>query len=114
MGAVTSVAIRQPVDDTKNHTVVLKQLKEAAETASRQRGNPQNSYAQVQEIISGGQFTLVNGTLVPVPPSTTGWGVPTGGAVQPSYNGASATLAQTSAAVAQIIAVLIARGFLGK
>lgn len=55
---------------------------------------------------------LTNGAIVETPQST-GWGTPTGGAVSNNFAGASATLAQTSAAVAQIIAVLKAKGTLG-
>lgn len=35
-----------------------------------------------------------------------GWGTPTGGAVQNDYSGSAATLAETSAAVAEIITAL--------
>jgi hypothetical protein len=40
------------------------------------------------------------------PAQVTGWGTPSGGSAQSNYSGSSATLAQTSAAVAQIIATL--------
>jgi hypothetical protein len=42
-----------------------------------------------------------------------GWGTPTGAAVQSNYSGATATLAQTSAAVAEIIAALKLTGLFG-
>lgn len=73
MGSITSVAIRQPTSDLKNHTDVLRQLKESSETASRQRGDPQHSYAQVQELVATGIFQLTGNTLVAVtlyPPCT--------------------------------------------
>lgn len=108
-----SVAIRQPTGDPKNHTVVLRQLKESSETGSRQRGDPGDSYAKVSELVSTGSFQLVNNVLVAIPPKSTGWGVPTSAAAQNNYDGAAATLAQTSAAVAAIIQVLTARGLLG-
>jgi hypothetical protein len=44
---------------------------------------------------------------------STGWGTPTNASVQNNFTGSSATLAQTGAAVAQIIAVLKSFGFLG-
>lgn len=47
------------------------------------------------------------------PAQSTGWGTPTGASVQANYAGASATLPQTSAAVAQIITLLKAFGLLG-
>jgi hypothetical protein len=53
----------------------------------------------------------VNGASPPA--QSTGWGTPTGGSVQNNFAGGSASLATTSAAVAQIIAVLKAAGFLG-
>lgn len=53
----------------------------------------------------------VNGAT---PPSqSTGWGTPTGGAVSSNFAGGSASLATTTAAVAQLIAVLKAVGILG-
>jgi hypothetical protein len=54
----------------------------------------------------------VNGNAPPA--QSTGWGTPTGGSVQNNYTaGVSATLLSTSDAVAQIITVLKAVGFLG-
>lgn len=47
------------------------------------------------------------------PAQLTGWGTPTGGAVANNFNGASATLPQTSAALAQVIASLKAFGLFG-
>lgn len=44
---------------------------------------------------------------------STGWGTPTGAAVENNYSGSSATLAQTSAAVAKIISMLQSFGLLG-
>lgn len=43
----------------------------------------------------------------------TGWGTPTGAAVQNNYSGSAATLAQTSAAVAEIIITLKNAGLFG-
>jgi hypothetical protein len=53
----------------------------------------------------------VNGAVPPA--QLTGWGTATGAAVQNNYAGASATLAQTTAAVAQIITYLKSRGDFG-
>jgi hypothetical protein len=50
----------------------------------------------------------VNGAAPPA--QVTGWGTPTGPAVQLNYSGSAATLAQTSAAVAKIITDLKALG----
>lgn len=44
---------------------------------------------------------------------STGWGTPTGAAVQNDYSGSSATLAETSAALAELITALKALGILG-
>lgn len=44
---------------------------------------------------------------------STGWGTPTGAAVENNYSGSAATLAQTSAAVAKIISMLQSFGLLG-
>jgi hypothetical protein len=52
----------------------------------------------------------VNGNVAPV--QSTGWGTPTGGSVANNFPGATATLAQTSATVAQLISVLKSIGFL--
>lgn len=47
------------------------------------------------------------------PSQSTGWGTPTGGSVANNFSGSAATLPQTSAALAQVIAVLKLSGFLG-
>jgi hypothetical protein len=47
------------------------------------------------------------------PAQSTGWGTPTGGSVQNNFAGGSASLTTCTAAVAQIISVLKAVGFLG-
>ena len=60
------------------------------------------------------QFASGLGVFGQSPPGQlTGWGTPTGFSVQSSFPGASATLGQTSAAVAQIIVHLKALGFFG-
>lgn len=54
----------------------------------------------------------VNGSAAPA--QSTGWGTPTGGAVENNFAASgSASMATVSAALAQIIAVLKANGFLG-
>jgi hypothetical protein len=58
-----------------------------------------------------GNYT-VNGTPV-VGPQIAGWGTPTGGARAANFNGASATLVQTSAALAGLITDLRTHGLLG-
>lgn len=47
------------------------------------------------------------------PAQSTGWGTPTGGSVQNNFSGAGASLAATSAAVAQLLSIFKAVGFLG-
>lgn len=53
----------------------------------------------------------INGNAPPA--QSTGWGAPTGAAVENNFAGGTASLAVTSAAVAEIITVLKAVGFLG-
>jgi hypothetical protein len=50
---------------------------------------------------------------VSIPQQSTGWGTPTGNAVVSNFPGASATLLQTSTALAELIANLINAGALG-
>jgi hypothetical protein len=57
----------------------------------------------------GGQIGLSGNTP---PAQSTGWGTPTGASVSNNFNGAAATLAQTSAAVAELITLLKAQGLL--
>jgi len=59
--------------------------------------------------VSGAPFTKL--TLGAT--QSTGWGTPTGGSVSSNFSGSSATLAQTSAALAQVISVLKGLGILG-
>jgi hypothetical protein len=47
------------------------------------------------------------------PPQSTGWGTPTGGAAVLNFPGASATLLETSTALAAVISALRTKGFLG-
>ena len=63
------------------------------------------------EILNSGALTIF-GTKV-VGTQIAGWGTPTGGARTASFNGASATLAQTSAVLAQLILDLKTHGLLG-
>lgn len=50
---------------------------------------------------------------VSLPQQSAGWGTPTGNVVQNNFSGSGATLAQTSAAVAELIVNLINLGVLG-
>lgn len=45
---------------------------------------------------------------------STGYGTPTGGSIIANFNGATATAANTSILVAQIVSELIAKGLIGK
>jgi hypothetical protein len=63
---------------------------------------------------SGTITNSATGTKVYTLPATlTGWGTPTNGSVQNNFAGSSATLAQTGAAVSQIIATLKSFGLFG-
>jgi len=62
---VQSSAIRSPTDDIQNHTIVLRQLKEAVELAQRLRGSAGDSFVRVSELINSGLARLVNGAVVP-------------------------------------------------
>lgn len=61
--SLKTTAIQTPSDD--NHTVVLRQLKEVAETGQRLRGDPSDSFVRVSELVQAGIMRLVNGTLQP-------------------------------------------------
>ncbi|HXS14418.1 MAG TPA: LamG-like jellyroll fold domain-containing protein [Acidobacteriaceae bacterium] len=65
-----TTAIRAPTNDTENHTIILRQLKEAAEVGRRIRGNPLDSFAQVGELVNAGIVRLVNNQLVAPSPSS--------------------------------------------
>jgi hypothetical protein len=69
-----SSAIRDPINDLSNHTTVLKQLKEATEVAQRLRGDPNNSFVQVQELVNTGLWKVINNVLTPVTPTTSSGG----------------------------------------
>ncbi len=61
--------------------------------------------------VTFGSIIGVSGNAPPA--QSTGWGTPTGGSVQNNFAGGAATLGTLGAAVAQIITVLKAIGFLG-
>lgn len=92
-------------------------------------GNPVTNYAYMDP---GGNLVLTNGSVLAtsgeisvgapglvvagnnvVGSRISGWGTPTGGARTANFPGASATLAQTSAVVAQLILDLKTHGLLG-
>jgi hypothetical protein len=79
--------------------------------ANQKWANQRNGVADVTLDTVAGTM-LLNGTQV-VGPRIAGWGTPTGNARTASFNGASATLPQTSAVVAQIITDLKTHGLLG-
>lgn len=65
-------------------------------------------------VAGAGTFAAQIGVSGNAPPAqSTGWGTATGGAVANNFNGAVGTLPQATAAIAQIITVLKAVGFLG-
>jgi hypothetical protein len=65
-----TTAIRAPTTDPVNHQIVLRQLKEASETANRLRGNARDSFAQVGELVDAGIVRLVDDKLVSPSPSS--------------------------------------------
>lgn len=58
-------AIRAPTLDLNNHQTVLTQLKETTETASRLRGNPNQSYVTLGELINAGIVKFLGGIISP-------------------------------------------------
>ncbi len=58
-------AIRAPTPDIKNHQVVLTQLKEAVETGRRIRGNPNDSYVTLGELINAGIVNYAGDVISP-------------------------------------------------
>jgi hypothetical protein len=62
--------------------------------------------------VASGAVYAIDNTQV-VGPRIAGWGTPTGGSRISSFNGATATLSQTSQALAQLIADLKTHGLLG-
>lgn len=64
-------AIRAPTLDLDNHKTVLTQLKETTETASRLRGDPNDSYVKLGELISAGIVQFIGGVISP--PKVTGF-----------------------------------------
>lgn len=65
-----TTAIRAPTTDSQNHQIVLRQLKEVAETGQRLRGNPLDSYVQVGELVNAGIVRFVNGEIVAPSPGS--------------------------------------------
>lgn len=63
--------IRTPTDDPKQHTQLLRTLKEATEIAQRRRGDPLKSFVRLEELIELG-LADEYGNLFP--PATTGVG----------------------------------------
>lgn len=62
--------IRTPSEDLGNHTIILRQLKEAAEIGRRLRGDPLDSYVQVRELVHAGIVRVVNGQVVAPSPTS--------------------------------------------
>ncbi|MFI5397606.1 MAG: hypothetical protein ACHQ9S_18875 [Candidatus Binatia bacterium] len=64
-GKIKESSITTPIDSQDNHTRVLGQLKEVAEVAARLRGDPNDSYVRVGELVSALGARLVNDTIQP-------------------------------------------------
>ena len=58
-------AIRVPVDELQNHTIVLRQIKEAIEVAQRQRGDPQDRFVRVAELVQTQLVRFTNSQIQP-------------------------------------------------
>lgn len=58
-------AIRAPSDDLKNHTTVLTQLKEIAETGLGIRGNPASAYVKISDLVAAGLIKYISGVISP-------------------------------------------------
>jgi hypothetical protein len=70
--ATGTTAIRAPSPSIDNHQIVLGQLKEIAEVAQRQRGNPLDSFVKLGELVSAGVVNYRGTTVSPVKTSTSG------------------------------------------
>ena len=68
-GKIKGTSITTPTASVDNHTLVLGQLKETTEVAQRLRGDPQDSFVRVSELVNATGARLVNGTIQP--PATT-------------------------------------------
>jgi hypothetical protein len=68
---IKGTSITTPTASMDNHTLVLGQLKETAEVAQRLRGDPQDSFVRVSELVNATGARLVNGTIQPPTSSTT-------------------------------------------
>lgn len=64
--------LAQPGVDLKQHTELLKAVKEALEIAQRLRGDPGKSFVRLEELSALG---LTDAFLNPIPPSGTGIGI---------------------------------------
>lgn len=62
---IKGTSITTPMESGDNHTLVLGQLKEVAEIAQRLRGDPNDSFVRVSELVSATGVRLVSGTIQP-------------------------------------------------
>ncbi len=60
-----TTAIRAPAPDLANHQTVLVQLKEVAEVAQRQRGDPLDSFVKLRELVNAGVIKFTAKTVLP-------------------------------------------------
>lgn len=63
--AIKGTAIETPAHDPNTHFPVLVQLKEVVEIGQRLRGDPNDSFVRVSELVKLNLARLVNGTLQP-------------------------------------------------
>lgn len=78
-------------------------------------GNAYTGIRMASNLTVGIDLSNANFTTTPflIPNQTTGFGVPTGNSVISNFPGATATLAQTSASVSEILTILKSLGFIG-
>lgn len=61
--AIKASAIQTPGNDPTSHVVPIRQLKEGMEVAQRLRGDPNDSFVRVSELVALGLCRVVNVTL---------------------------------------------------
>lgn len=62
---IKATSIKAPTGSMDNHTMVLQQLKETTEIAQRLRGDPQDSYVRVSELVAAGLIRLTGVVVQP-------------------------------------------------
>ncbi len=63
MKTTGTTALRAPTPDVANHQILLTQLKETTEVAQRQRGNTDDSFVKLGELIAAGIINYIGGVV---------------------------------------------------